>query len=136
MPADDRLVLDSSVLAAILLREPGHEVLATRLSSLRSVCAGPFFRFEVANALWKQKDWSLGELNAALEVLFSLPVDETFTIEDARVAMTMARTHNHPFYDTAFVALAQGRSLPLWTLDKRQAALASMCGVVVAPATA
>lgn len=129
MPADDRVVVDSSVFAAILLREPGYMALAKRLTALRSVRTAPFFRFEVANAIWKQKHWADPDAAAAVEVVFNLPVDVDFSLADAQAAMEIARTHDHPFYDAAFVALARHHDLSLWTLDRRQAALAGECGV-------
>lgn len=129
MRGDTRTVVDSSVFAAILLREPGHEDNAERFYSLRSVHAPPFFRFEVANALWKQKNWEPENTEAALNVLFTLPVNESFSPEDATAAMAISRDYGHPFYDTASIAMAQLRNLPLWTLDKRQAAIAMACNV-------
>ena len=132
MPAGERVVVDSSVFAAILLREPGHAALTSRLTALRSVRTAPFFRFEVANAIWKQKHWSDADAAVAIDVLFTLPVDEDFDAADARAAMDLAREHNHPFYDAAFIALARRHDQPLWTLDRRQAALAAACGVPAA----
>lgn len=129
MPAEAGAVVDSSVFAAILLREPGHLDMAHRLGGLQQIHAPPFFRFEVANALWKQRAWSLDDRQRALDVLLALPVDEVFTTDDARRALVLAVEHEHPFYDTAFVALAQRHELPLWTLDRRQATLARGEGV-------
>jgi predicted nucleic acid-binding protein len=131
MGVEGRVVVDSSVFAAILLKEPGHEANAQALSVVRGVYSVPFFRFEVANALWKQKKWSETDLDAALETLWKIPVSQRFEMADAQVAMQLARTHNHPYYDTAFIALAQNLNLPLWTLDKRQASLAATCDVTV-----
>lgn len=130
-PAGEPMVVDSSVFAAILLREPGSDRIALRLSNAGRVCSAPFFRFEVANALWKQKHWPDEEVRSALDVLLNLPVTETFTAADAWLAMDLARSCNHPFHDAAFVALAKGLGLPLWSLDARQRELAAACGVVV-----
>jgi predicted nucleic acid-binding protein len=131
MPAEASAVVDSSVFAAILLREPGHLELAERIGALLMVHAPPFFRFEVANALWKHREWPLEERQRALDTLFALPVDETFGRDDAQRALSLAVEHAHPFYDTAFIALAARRALPLLTLDQRQAELAKGVGVRV-----
>lgn len=131
MPDADRLVIDSSVFAAILLREPGHEHLAAHLGTLRTACTAPFFRFEVANAIRKQRHWSTDDARGALKVLFGLPVEEGLLSEDASDAMDLARAHDHPFYDTVFIALARRHGYPLWTLDRKQATIAGKADVKV-----
>ncbi len=132
MAAEDGLIVDSSVIASVVLREPGHEVRARRLAALDFVCSAAFFRFEVANAVWKQKDWPDEDVQAALDLIFNLPIHNEFDSNDAVVAMDIARRHNIPFYDAAFIALARNRSLPLWSLDKRQRDVAKASGVLVA----
>jgi predicted nucleic acid-binding protein len=132
MSAEDRLVVDSSVVASVVLREPGYEVLARRLAALEFVCSAPFFRFDVANAVWKQRDWPDEEVQVALDLVFSLPIHDEFGSDDAAVAMDIARRHHLPFYDAAFIALARNRRLPLWSLDRRQREVAEASGVLLA----
>lgn len=124
MAGDDRVVVDSSVFAAIFLREPGFDAMAGRLGRLRRVRSAPFFRFEVANALWKHAS-NIPDLEEVLEALFALPVDDAFDLTAARAGMAIALARRETFYDSAFVAICKLESLPLWTLDRRQAKMAN-----------
>ena len=129
MPAEPGLVVDSSVFASIFLREDGFRRRAAELAEVEHVRAAPFFRFEVANALWKQRHWPEREVERALGTLFALPIDVGFGAEDARRTTKLARRFGYTFYDMAFVALALREHLPLWTLDQRQAAIARELGL-------
>jgi predicted nucleic acid-binding protein len=131
MADESRLVVDSTVFAALFLREPGFEDLAARLSSLRTVRTVPLFRFEVANAIWKSRNLTLGEAEAAIDALFRLPVSEEFGTADAAEAIRIARHRGHPLYDCAFVAIAKAEGFALWTLDHRLAEVARLEGVRV-----
>ncbi len=131
MGASDSAVVDSSILAAVLLREPGFEGYAKRLGALTHARTAPFARFEVANALWKQRALTEVDAKRALELLFSLPLDDSFDLDDAQRAFLIARDAAHPFYDAAFIAIAEEEALPLWTLDQGQARIAKERGIEV-----
>ena len=122
----DELVVDTSVIAAMLLREPGWQAIATRLASLDAVRTAPFFRFECANVVWKQRADA-----AAIDLVGALPVDDRFDVADAKEALRIGLEHGLPFYDAAFLALATRASLPLWTLDRRQADVGRAIGVAI-----
>lgn len=133
MAGETRAVVDSTVFAAIFLREPGFEVLADRLGRLRRVRTAPFFRFEVANALWKHRKLPVEDAEAAMDALWRLPVDDSFGGEAARETLRVARARGQAFYACAFVVLARREGFPLWTLDRRQAAIAREEGVILVP---
>ena len=127
---DTDAVVDSSVWAAVWLREPGCEDWAAALAGLQRVRSAPFFRFEVANALWKRRQRLPAATRASLtERLFALPVDESFEADDGRITLDLACEAGLTFYDMAFVQLARRHRVSLWTLDKRQAAAAAALGV-------
>lgn len=86
----DELVVDTSVIAAMLLREPGWQAISTRLASLDTVRTAPFFRFECANVVGKQRADA-----AAIDLVWALPVDDRFDVADAQEAYPLAGPHLH-----------------------------------------
>ena len=130
----DRLVVDTTIFATIVLREGDWRELAGRLASLRAIFAAPFFRFECANVVWKRRRELGAEASAAaLDLVWGLGVDERFDVADAHRALILGRNHQLPFYDAAFIAVAEREGVPLWTLDGRQGDVASALGVVLQP---
>jgi predicted nucleic acid-binding protein len=118
----ERAVVDTSVFAAIVVREAGWRELAQRLAALRTVRTAPFFRFECANVVWKKRrDIGTEVANAALELTWAFPTNDRFELEDARAAVAIGTARGLAFYDSAFLAIARRDDLPLWTLDARQA---------------
>jgi predicted nucleic acid-binding protein len=65
------------------------------------------------------------------ETLQALPIEiEEYSLEQCSSSIfDLARTHNLSAYDASYLDLAQRRSLPLATLDKRLMAAAKACGV-------
>jgi predicted nucleic acid-binding protein len=65
------------------------------------------------------------------ETLQALPIEiEEYSLEQCSSSISdLARTHNLSAYDASYLDLAQRRSLPLATLDKRLMAAAKACGV-------
>jgi predicted nucleic acid-binding protein len=119
-------VVDASVLAALFLREAGWQEISARLDALTQVCSVPFFRFEVANAVWKRPEIPDSQAPTLAYMVFDFPVDDAFLPEVSTLSMRLARTHQLPFYDAAYIAQARARGLPLWTLDRRQAQVARL----------
>jgi len=67
------------------------------------------------------------------ETLQALPIEiEEYSLEQCSSSISdLARTHNLSAYDASYLDLAQRRSLPLATLDKRLIAAAKACGVLL-----
>lgn len=127
---DGEVVVDSSVWSAVWLREPGWEGWQAALASAPTLRAAPFFRFEVANVLWKRRAVvPAAERDRLVAALFAVPVSDDFDGEDARATLELACQSGMTFYDMAFVALARRHGATLWTLDRRQAEAARAAGV-------
>jgi len=122
----DSAVVDATVFASIFLREEGWSAHASKLADLTVVCSVPFFRYEVANAVWKHREIPGSQAVTLTRMVFNFAVDDAFPPEQSQLATRIARKHRLPFYDSAYIAQAQARGLPLWTLDRGQAAAARL----------
>jgi predicted nucleic acid-binding protein len=126
-----RAVIDASVLAAVFLLEEGHQQWSERLGQLVKALAPHFCRFEVGNTIWKQPSLSVDNAQRIVEQLFLFPLDEQFDEHYACLAMKIAKDNKISFYDAAYIAAAKINSLPLWSLDKKQALVAKKEGIDV-----
>lgn len=124
-----RLVVDASVLAAFFLGEEGSEDIETILETVSEIHAPLFWRFEVANAIWRRKEIPEEKGKRLIERIWGFPINsETFS-ENAKEAFRISRKYNLPFYDSSYIAMAKQLNIPLWTLDKLQGNTAMKVGV-------
>lgn len=113
-------VIDSSVLAAFILQEPGWENLAPHLIGITLDLA----LLETTNAIIKslRRGKMRGEdadiRIAALRSLKTLEVRRALDVLPE--AIELALSSRLTIYDAAFVALARREMLPLVTLDELQ----------------
>lgn len=113
-------VIDASALLAVLLQEPGDEVVFPRLrgSTISTVNASECFSRAI------DKGFS-AEAVAALLVGFEMDI-VPFDLADAQSAANLrplTRRVGASFGDRACLALAKRRRLPLLTADRRLAEL-------------
>jgi len=125
----DRLVVDASVLCAFFLAEKGSEEIEEILETIPEIHAPLFWRFESANAIWKRKDIPEKTGRALVDRIWRLNIKDEELKEEAGYAFVISRRYNISFYDSSYIALAKSLNIPLWTLDKVQAEVATKVGV-------
>jgi predicted nucleic acid-binding protein len=129
------IVIDASVLASFLRKEPGWEKLANYIKNVISV---DLIVKEVSNVLWKDyyvrrsidKDTVL-ELYRLMKSLLGVNIlleNEEKYLDDAfEIAILMGVS----IYDALYIAQAKKNKLPLITLDMKQKEAAEKVGVKV-----
>jgi len=125
----DRLVIDASVLTAFFLGEEGMEEIENILETLSEIHAPLFWKFEVANAIWRRKEIPEKKGSELIERIWIFPVLSEISTKEAGNAFVISRKHNLPFYDSSYIAVAKQLNLPLWTLDELQAEIAAKEGI-------
>lgn len=122
--ADDAAVIDASVCIKWFLKEPGSDSAIEILESGISLLAPDLLFAEFANVMWlKQRVGALTEnqVDRALDELASyfgiFDIMPSYALMSA--AISLARTLDHPVYDCIYLALAEGKNVPLMTADRR-----------------
>lgn len=119
-----RLVVDASVLAASVFREPGYEALAARLRGA-VLYAPALLQFEMASVAWKKVRRQPRDGVAILTQLRSA-LDETSAIHWTDINVTdvvlVASATGLTPYDASYLWVAATLGADLVTLDKRLAA--------------
>lgn len=114
------VVVDSSVLIAVLIDSGPHGTWAEQVVSDRSLHAPELVRVEAMNVLRRlerKKLITTQEANSAADDLMRLEI-VLFSFEPFADRIWELR-HNLTSYDAWYVALAEGLKLPLATLDER-----------------
>ena len=129
------IVIDASVLASFLRKEPGWEKLANHIKNVISV---DLVVKEVSNVLWKDlyirksvdKD-TVFELYRLMKSLLGVNIlleNEEKYLDDA---FEIAILTGVSIYDSLYIAQAKKNKLPLITLDMKQKEAAEKVGVKV-----
>jgi predicted nucleic acid-binding protein len=129
------IVIDASILASFLRKEPGWEKLA---NYIKNVIAVDLIIKEVSNVLWKDyyvrrsinKDTVL-ELYRLMKSLLGVNIlleNEEKYLDDA---FEIAILTGVSIYDSLYIAQAKKNKLPLVTLDMKQKETAEKVGVKV-----
>lgn len=118
------VVVDASVLLALVLKEPHAETVGRLLGQWAddgSVLHAPdLARYEIASALTKSRmrgDLTAQDVTEAVSILDALGVvyhPPAFTERVVEIAVDLRR---HSAYDAAYLALAEQLLCELWTLD-------------------
>lgn len=124
-----RLVVDASVLTAFFLGEEGSEDIEIVLETVLEIHAPLFWKFEVANAIWRRKEIPEEKGKGLIERIWGFPTNSETFPENAKEAFHISRKYNLPFYDSSYIAMAKQLNIPLWTLDKLQGNTAMKTGV-------
>ena len=127
------IVVDSSVLAAFIRKEPGWEKLVDYVKNSVSMDLAVK---EVSNAIWK--DYAVRKLidyetalalfkimNQLVGVNVVLEPEEKYIEEAFKIALKT----DIIVYDALYIALAKSKNLPLLTLDVKQRKTAEATGV-------
>ena len=126
------IVIDASVLAAYILKEPGWRNLEKYLLMAHTI---DLVVKEVANSIWKAYSRGLIDEKSATKkfsALLSLIKvnlvlwDQSEIIADA---FEISMRNNLPIYDTLYIALAKKLNATLITLDRKQYNVAIKEGV-------
>jgi predicted nucleic acid-binding protein len=116
------MVVDASVMVAVLLRTPGSERLQPRLARPKRLCAPALLDVEVAQVLRRYA--ARGELSAergtaAIELLLAFPIVRHD--HEPLLSRVWQLRANLTAYDATYVALAEALRAPLLTPDERLA---------------
>ncbi len=130
------IVIDASALTAIVLKEEGWESLLDQSDLFLSV---DLALKEASNAIWSaalSNRLSREEAAEAFSILKELFRNNVLTrpqLDYIDRAFNLSLKHGITVYDSIYVAQALSESLPLMTLDRKQAKVAKLEGVKVIP---
>lgn len=125
------LVVDTSVLIAVLTGEPARDQLIVRTHGAELLAPGSV-HLEVGNAfaaLLKRRRLRLNEVQAALAAYGQIPI--RFVEVETAAALELADRFGVYAYDAYLLACARRQRAPLLTLDPRLGRIAQEAGVQV-----
>ncbi|KAA0680434.1 type II toxin-antitoxin system VapC family toxin [Roseomonas genomospecies 6] len=118
-------IVDASVAVRWFFPEPGREEALGILRSASFLAAPDLIVPEVCNVAWKKVRLGQARPDQAMDIsrrLRGFFADLAPSPTIAPRAVEIALEIGHPVYDCFYVALAEQRSLPLTTADRRLAA--------------
>jgi predicted nucleic acid-binding protein len=124
------LIADASVAVKWLVMEDGSDRALALFG--QGIVVPAFLRIEVANVLRTMATrgrLSVAQADDALQALLDMPLE--IVVEDAdllEAALRIGMALRHPVYDCLYLALARRLNVPLWTADRRLAALGAGAG--------
>lgn len=126
------LVVDASVAAKWVFKEPDSDRALALVGAMATIGAPSIIAAELGNIAWKRVRrgvWGAQDAPASVQFAIGLltvivPVEELW--EDA---LRLALRIDHPIYDCFYLALAQREQASFVTADTRLAQLASQIGV-------
>jgi predicted nucleic acid-binding protein len=125
------LVIDTSVLIAVLTSEPEREKLIQQTQGV-DLLAPPSVHWEIGNALsamLKRKRISREQVNLVLNAYEQIPI--RFVDIDMYRAMNITAEHDLYAYDAYIIACAQENRCSLISLDKGLLQSAQAAGVTI-----
>jgi predicted nucleic acid-binding protein len=132
------VVIDASLLVALVAMDPRTDAVSTRLAELQasgeSLHAPALTPFEVANGLTRlNATGALADdhLEPAWQTIQALPLAYHPLRDGPSVIRLARRLDRHSAYDAAYVALAQELKGVCWTLDGRLVRSATRLGLPV-----
>ncbi|HEX8688721.1 MAG TPA: type II toxin-antitoxin system VapC family toxin [Solirubrobacterales bacterium] len=119
-----KVVIDASVLLALVLREPHAEAVTKLLDRWDAegveLHAPLLTQYEVASALTRrrvQDGLSAEDASEALAIIDALGVTFDLAPDNARAVEIAVELKRHSAYDAAYLALAEQLDAEVWTLD-------------------
>lgn len=126
-----KLVVDTSVIIAVIADEPEKPMLITKTQGFELVAPRSLY-WEIGNAfsaMLKRQRITLEQAKAAVEIYLQIPLN---LIEiDLMHALELASRFKIYAYDAYVIACAMNQSCPLLTLDKGLSYAAKAAGIDV-----
>ena len=125
------IVVDTSVIVAVIVNEPQREVLIERTRGA-NLLAPPSVHWEIGNAfsaMLKRRRVTLAEALKAIEVYREIPI--RYVEVELEEALKVAGEAGIYAYDAYLIRCAQKYGAPLLTLDKELGRVAERMGVEV-----
>jgi predicted nucleic acid-binding protein len=123
------VVIDTSVIVAVLVREP-HRAALIRATASADLLAPPSLHWEVGNAfsaMFKRRRLTLDAAHRALEAYRRIPI--RFSDVELDQALELAQAVNVYAYDAYVLACAQQHRCALVSLDHGLASAATRLGI-------
>ncbi|MCL2653194.1 MAG: type II toxin-antitoxin system VapC family toxin [Propionibacteriaceae bacterium] len=132
------IVVDASITMSWCLDDEATTATDELLARVRreGAVAPSLWRYETCNALvtgLRRKRLKEADIARLLELLDGLPITIDINPPNSKRLATLAVAHDLTVYDTAYLALALDRGLPLATLDDALSKAATKTGVAVLP---
>ncbi len=124
---EDRVILDASLIGALLRAEPPSPSIANALKS-RTLHAPGFLLIETSNYLWKMvrySDLPIDEAATRQSRLFALDIAFHPDADLLEAALEYGIRLRHPVYDCLYLALAVELDCAVLTADRRFAGAAA-----------
>jgi len=119
MPKEKRIVVDASVVLAVILDEPEKAALVVETEGATLLAPG-CLSWEIGNAfsaILKRKRMDFELVSKGLAIFEMIPIQEMeVSLLDA---LELCNRHDIYAYDAYYLLLAKRTSLPLLTLDRR-----------------
>lgn len=125
------LVIDASVIIAVVMNEPGKPALVNLAKGV-NLLAPSSVHWEIGNAfsaMFKRKRITLIEARKAIEAYYQIPV--RFIEVDLLQAIEIADQSGIYAYDAYIIASAHNQKCPLVTLDAGLVDVAKQAGITV-----
>ena len=125
------IVVDTSVIVAVIVNEPQREVLVERTRGA-NLLAPPSVHWEIGNAfsaMLRRRRVTLAEALKAIEVYREIPI--RYVEVELEEALKVAGEAGIYAYDAYLIRCAQKYGAPLLTLDKELGRVAGRMGVEV-----
>lgn len=125
------VVVDTSIVLAVLLNEPSRTAILKRTRSMR-VLVAPSITWEVGNALVALVRRGRADHAAIARAWASFErIPLRFTVVDVAASLRLATERKLSAYDAYVIEAARAGGAALMTLDHRQRLAAIACGVPI-----
>ncbi|MGB0335336.1 MAG: type II toxin-antitoxin system VapC family toxin [Opitutales bacterium] len=121
-----KIVVDASILLAVILEEPEKPSLLA-ITEGATLLAPGCLKWEIGNAfsaMLKRGRLNIGEVQKGLSIYGMIPIQEAEVVHQS--ALELCDRHKIYAYDAYYMELAKRRSIALLTLDQRMATVAKL----------